>query len=321
MIYDIIGDIHGHASDLIGLLEKLGYTHNGTSYTPPDGHRAIFIGDLIDRGEQEVKTLDIVFAMLDTGVADIVMGNHEYNALAYATPNATKNKLDSAKEYLRSHNHTHNHQHEAFLTEIPFGSPEHKHWLQRFYEIPLWLETEHACFVHACWDTDAMATLKPLLTDDNRLTPDALQATGQKNSPEYDALERVLKGVEMPLPNGLSFTDKDGTVRHNMRVRWWEDSVANGDANTVHRVHDIARASRLSLSQIPKDTTVTGVDFTLNTDKPVFIGHYWMQGEPVPLSKQVVCTDYSVAGKGYMTAYRFDTDNPSLDKANFVQYR
>ena len=38
---------------------------------------------------QEVESLEIVYAMLDTGVADAVMGNHEYNALAYATVDET----------------------------------------------------------------------------------------------------------------------------------------------------------------------------------------------------------------------------------------
>ena len=49
MIYDIIGDIHGHANKLAGLLDKLGYIHDGISHIAPHGHQAIFIGDFIDR--------------------------------------------------------------------------------------------------------------------------------------------------------------------------------------------------------------------------------------------------------------------------------
>ena len=152
MIIDIIGDIHGYADKLIGLLHQLGYKHNGQHFVPPTGHRALFIGDLIDRGSQQLATLEIVFAMLDADVADAVMGNHEYNALAYATRDP-----DNTSQYLRSHNDIHRRQHEAFLAEIPFGSEQHEYWLQRLYEIPLWIETDYACFVHACWDTDSMA--------------------------------------------------------------------------------------------------------------------------------------------------------------------
>ena len=317
MIYDVIGDIHGHADKLVGLLNKLGYTlktnpsNQQTYYAPPAGHRAMFIGDLIDRGTQELTTLQIVFAMLDANVADAVMGNHEYNALAYATldSHATDNS------YLRVHNQTHTRQHEAFLAEIPFGSKTHQYWLNRFYELPLWIETKHACFVHACWHVDKMAQLTPLLTEDHCLTPMGLQQTAQKGTQEYDALERILKGVEIPLPDGVSFTDKDGAVRKNMRVQWWQDNLQGKP------IVDIARAPAHDLAQIPTDIIASDIDFTLKTDKPVFIGHYWLTGQPAPLSTQVVCTDYSAAGNGFLTAYQFDTDNPlPLSSSNFVQY-
>ena len=323
MIYDVIGDIHGHADKLEGLLEKLGYTlrvHetlNINYYQPPEGNRAIFIGDLIDRGPQELQTLEIVYAMIDAGVADAVMGNHEYNALAYATLDKTAMQQANCNQnlYLRCHNDTHNHQHQAFLEEVPFGSEAHHYWLKRFAELPLWIETEHACFVHACWDVDNMAVLKPMLTEDNRITEEALQRTGQKHSLEYEALERVLKGVEIPLPEGISFTDKDGAVRHRMRVKWWQGSLQG------QRIVDIARAPYSDLAQIPQDIVVENLDFQLKTQKPVFIGHYWLTGDPQPLSPQVVCTDYSAAGTGHLTAYRFDSNKPlPLSTDNFVQY-
>jgi len=75
------------------------------------------------------------------------------------------------------------------------------------------------------------------------------------------------------------------------------------------------------LAQIPQDALVENLDFSLKTNKPVFIGHYWLNDTPAPLSDQVVCTDYSAAGTGYLTAYRFDTNNPyPLSPKNFVQY-
>lgn len=344
MIYDIIGDVHGQANKLIGLLGKLGYQQhfyeqndeqNGITtpyYQPPVGHHAVFIGDLIDRGKQEVTTLQIAFAMKDAGVADIVMGNHEYNALAYATKNQihhtnnannannafNANNIDNHNgRYLRSHSDVHRRQHQAFLAEVPFGSDAHAYWLSRFYELPLWLETPHACFVHACWDTDSMAVLAPLLTNDNRLTPHALQLTGQKNSIQYDALERVLKGVETPLPDGLYLLDKDGGKRHNVRVKWWLDELNN------RPIHQIAHAPNFALASIPIDAISPPIEFGLKTDKPVFVGHYWLTGTPKPLSEQVVCVDYSAASKtGHLTCYQFDTDNPlPLSADNFVQYR
>ncbi|OLF37015.1 MULTISPECIES: metallophosphoesterase [unclassified Psychrobacter] len=312
MIIDVIGDIHGYADKLTGLLGQLGYVHNGQYFVPPDGHRALFIGDLIDRGPQQVATLEIAFAMLDADVADIVMGNHEYNAIAFATRDP-----NNPERYLRSHDEVHTRQHEAFLAEVPFDSELHHYWLQRFYEIPLWIETDYACFVHACWDVDSMALLKPLLTADNCLTPHALAVTSKEHTPPFDALERVLKGVETPLPDGIVIIDKEGTKRSRVRVRWWLDKLRS------RTLHEIARAPTSALAQIPVDALAENIDFAIKTHKPVFVGHYWLAGEPEPLSSQVVCTDYSAAiDSGYLTCYQLDTTQPlPLQSANFVQYR
>ncbi len=318
MIIDVIGDIHGYADKLIGLLEQLGYVHNGQYYVPPTGHRALFIGDLIDRGSQQLRTLEIVFAMLDADVADAVMGNHEYNALAFATLDKTLSNHDSnGAHYLRAHNDVHTNQHEAFLAELPFGSAEHQYWLKRLYEIPLWLETDYACFVHACWDVNSMAVLKPLLTKNNCLTLDALVKTAQTPSLYHDALERVLKGVETPLPDGLAMVDKDGVKRTRVRVRWWLEHL-NG-----RPLRQIARAPKSGLVQIPPEVIAKDIDFVLKTNKPVFVGHYWLTGTPEPLSPQVVCTDYSAASaSGYLTCYQLDNQQPlPLKTNNFVQYR
>ncbi|MGO2278669.1 metallophosphoesterase [Psychrobacter sp. AOP7-D1-21] len=311
MIIDIIGDIHGYADKLVGLLRQLGYEHNGQHFVPPTGHRALFIGDLIDRGSQQLTTLEIVFAMLDADVADAVMGNHEYNALAYATRDP-----DNTSQYLRSHNDIHKRQHEAFLAEIPFGSEQHGYWLQRLYEIPLWIESDYACFVHACWDTDSMAILKPLLTDNNCLPPAGLIETAKENTVAFDALERVLKGVETGLPDGIVMVDKEGTERTRVRVRWWLDGL------NTRTLREVSRAPSSALAQIPSDALAENIDFALKTHKPVFVGHYWLTGTPEPLSPQVACTDYSAAAdSGYLTCYQLDTEQPLPLTANhFVQY-
>lgn len=312
MIIDVIGDVHGYADKLIGLLTQLGYVHNGQYFEPPNNHRALFIGDLIDRGPQQLATLELVFAMLDADVADAVMGNHEYNALAFATIDPNE-----PEQYLRQHNAIHTAQHQAFLAEIAFGSDLHRYWLVRLYELPLWIETDHACFVHACWDVDSMAVLQPLLSADHCLTERALIITSQKHSAPYEALERVLKGVETPLPAGLVITDKEGTERSRVRVRWWLDEL------NKRPIHQIARAPNSGLVQIPIDALAENIDFTLKTDKLVFVGHYWLTGEPEPLSAQVICTDYSAAvDSGYLTCYQLDTSKSlALSSSNFVQHR
>jgi len=79
--FDIIGDIHGCATELELLLCKLGYIvevkNKIYSITPPVGRRAIFVGDLVDRGPRTPDVLRIVKNMVEAGTAFCVAGNHE----------------------------------------------------------------------------------------------------------------------------------------------------------------------------------------------------------------------------------------------------
>lgn len=81
-IIDIIGDIHGHADKLEELLTKLGYSKTNGIYSHLD-RKVLFVGDYIDRGPKIRETLQIVRAMVDSGNAIALMGNHEYNALCF----------------------------------------------------------------------------------------------------------------------------------------------------------------------------------------------------------------------------------------------
>ncbi|MFJ9020244.1 polynucleotide kinase-phosphatase [Streptomyces sp. NPDC102259] len=71
--FDIIGDIHGCALELEGLLGKLGYVDG----VHPEGRQAVFVGDLVDRGPDSPGVLRRVMAMVKSGDALCVPGNHE----------------------------------------------------------------------------------------------------------------------------------------------------------------------------------------------------------------------------------------------------
>lgn len=86
---DIIGDIHGHANELRQLLESLGYALHGRGYRHAD-RKAVFVGDFLDRGPAIGEVIAIARAMVDAGHALAVMGNHEYNAIAFHTPRPGK---------------------------------------------------------------------------------------------------------------------------------------------------------------------------------------------------------------------------------------
>ncbi len=82
--FDIIGDVHGCYRELQELLDKLGYQvpDDPNQATPstvraPDGRRAIFVGDLVDRGADSMASLKIVMAFVEAGEALCVLGNHD----------------------------------------------------------------------------------------------------------------------------------------------------------------------------------------------------------------------------------------------------
>ncbi len=77
--FDIIGDIHGCHAELGELLRELGYQLNadGVTATPPDGRRAMFVGDYGDRGPDTPSVLKLVMSMADAGTAICLPGNHD----------------------------------------------------------------------------------------------------------------------------------------------------------------------------------------------------------------------------------------------------
>ncbi len=84
--FDIIGDVHGCFDELHALLDRLGYKVRETpdassphafEVVPPAGRRAIFLGDLVDRGPDTPRVLGLVMSMVQRGVALAVTGNHD----------------------------------------------------------------------------------------------------------------------------------------------------------------------------------------------------------------------------------------------------
>jgi protein phosphatase len=79
--FDIIGDVHGCYDELSALLAQIGYKlesgPNGSKVAPPDGRKAVFVGDLVDRGPKIPDVLRLVMGMVAEGTALCVPGNHD----------------------------------------------------------------------------------------------------------------------------------------------------------------------------------------------------------------------------------------------------
>lgn len=294
-MYDIIGDIHGHAEPLIALLKKLGYSNSEGVYQHPS-RKVIFLGDFIDRGPKQRQVLDIVMSMVQQSKALAVMGNHEFNAIAYHTEHPR-----GSGQWLRPRTNKNSYQHLAFLNEYLGNSNADSltEVLHFFQSLPLWLDLPDLRVIHACWSPRHINYIAPSLGQNNTLTDEMIVRSNTTDSIELNAIETLLKGVEIELPEDAYFYDKDGTQRSEVRVEWWRNEHTTlGDACIPKDCVDQKTGERpLLLEEIPGYA---------DTEKPVFFGHYWMQGVPGVLTHNTCCLDYSIAKEGKLVAYRWD---------------
>lgn len=295
--YDLIGDIHGHYDKASALLERLGYEPDGTTWRHLGGRKVIFLGDYIDRGPKIRETLHLVRGMVEAGDALALMGNHEFNAVIYATP-------DGKGGHLRPHHESNVAQHAVTLATFAGREEEWAGWLAWFRTLPMYLDLGGLRAVHAAWDARHLEMLKgaPLMDDA------FLHLAGTYRTPEFKAVEVLLKGPELALPEGLLFTDKEGIPRKKVRVRWWgiKEGVTLGE---VVMPEPMEVTIPLEAHQIR-----TMASYPLD-EPPVFFGHYWMnpEGPQVPLAPNIVCLDYSAAfGKNPLHAYRWDGERVPL---------
>jgi hypothetical protein len=299
-MYDLIGDIHGYATPLKSLLSQMGYAYKEGFWQHPN-RKAIFVGDFIDRGPEIREVLHIVKKMVDNGHALAVMGNHEYNAIAYAHKTSETN-------YLRSHNSVHTKQHQLTIDQFANYSAEWDEWIEWFYSLPLFLDLGELRIVHACWNHKHIKWLKE--NYDGKLSTELLIKAHEKGSYANTVIEETLKGKEINIPEHCAWSDNDGHLRITNRVKWWV-----GNEHATHEAFLFNCPDILKDQPLPKNLKL---EYYPEKDPPVFFGHYWLEDKwPVIQSGNVVCLDYSIAKGGNLVAYRWSGEQ-TLHPQNFV---
>jgi hypothetical protein len=175
----------------------------------------------------------------------------------------------------------------------------------------LWLDLGAVRIVHACWHQASMDLLRPLLGPQQTLTDEVLERGSRRGDEIFDAIEVVCKGPEIRLPDGISFADKEGKVRHEVRVRWWQQNLS-----TYRNAAMVSRGEEAMIPDMPLPAQWRGYRYE---GPPVFFGHYWFSGTPAVWSGQFACLDYSAARDGPLVAYRWDGESTlSSDKLAWV---
>ncbi|MFT5781700.1 MAG: diadenosine tetraphosphatase ApaH/serine/threonine PP2A family protein phosphatase [Pseudomonas sp.] len=304
--YDLIGDVHGCAHSLERLLDALGYRLHAGMWRHPC-RMALFLGDIIDRGPRIREALHLVHSMVDAGQAACLMGNHEFNALGWETPV----QGSGGQRYVREHTALHARQLQQTHEQFAAYGDEWREFTEWFQQLPLFIDAQRFRLVHACWDAPMIAQLK-LEYPQGCIDQTFMQAAAEPGSFAHQVFNRLLRGTDMRLPDGLTLTGDDGYTRAHFRTKFWADApqtygdvVFQPDALPEHVAQTLLSAEQKSrLLQYPLDQPL------------LFVGHYWRRGVPAPIQSNLACLDYSAVLRGKLVAYRLDQER-QLDAGKF----
>ena len=147
-----------------------------------------------------------------------------------------------------------------------------------------------------------------------RLSDKGYEYAGRdSHSIEYHAIETLLKGPEVPLPDGVTFQDKDGVERDSIRVMWWLGPGLSCREMSL-MCTDCAEA-------LPENALVEPDAWqAIDVDCPTFFGHYWRgpAEEVKSFGPKVACLDFSAVKGGPLVAYRWNRGDSQISDDNFV---
>ena len=284
---DFIGDVHGQLEVLEKLGEHLGYDiENGWNH--PEDRLLVFLGDLIDRGEDSLGVAELVMSLVLNEKAQCLMGNHEYNLVSYAMGLEKRKKSNEA-------------------TVVDFEN-RRRRWdpvIHFFRGLPLALEFPELRCIHAVWHLECFhrvvevlgtqrsvggsLALKSPFSDDGLvvgLPADAFPPAEDKPH------EILIKGFEERAKK--AFPDNDGKERKLIRVTWWDESrrdVASGKLNVIGHYWNLPPIAKMHEEFVPPHPsghpTLRSWQRKLAPDIPE-AGFF-----DVPENVESVCVDYN----------------------------
>ena len=301
-MYDIIGDVHGHADQLRSLLKNMGYKHNGDFYSHP-GRKAVFVGDFINRGPKIRETIILIRKMVENGSAYAILGNHEMYAVLYYL-------RDTEGKYYKKRIPKYQLQINQTLDEFVPYKEELKSHLKWLRTLPMFLDFGDIRVIHACWDDKNIKLIKEAITEP-KLSKTILREIALNGTHFSASFWESCKGVDFQLPKDLLVFDDEGRPHRSFRMKWW-------DSPEGMTFKDISLESRFELPgyTIPKELVAARDPYPKNAPI-VFFGHYCLKQCCGIMTENICCVDSCVTRTGKLLAYRWAGEE-KLNKNNFI---
>jgi hypothetical protein len=286
-MYDIIGDVHGHAQLLKKLLLTLGYKKTESGYAHPE-RKAIFVGDFVNRGPQIKKTIRVIRSMVESGNALAILGNHELYLIIDHLRSRKPLSLRKDISVIKTVNE---------FSEEPEEWNDHIKWLR---SLPLFLELDGLRIVHACWSDEAVEFIKQTLPP-GKIKKDVFRKLRKEpDSPLSKNIWLLTKGILFNMPGDLKIISNKGISPRNFRIKWWEVPLDK----TFGQLSFEAKY-QLPEYTIPPQIMPKSLPYGEN-NPPLFFGHYCRKDGPHIISHNLCCIDACIAGSKTLLAYRWD---------------
>lgn len=304
-MYDIVGDIHGHAELLKKMLTGWGYIKSPGGYYHPE-RKVVFTGDFINRGPEIRKTVKLIRNMVENGNALAIAGNHEINAIQHSL----KAKIGDKKltDLVRRNDMAHFKTLDEF-SKFPDEWKSHLKWMRT---LPFFIETENIRIVHACWADEAVEVIRQIIPPGKIKKRIYREIQNEPGSVLSKNINILTKGVDFVFPHDLKVMNNKGTYPRSFRLRWWEDP-------RDRTFEEMSFESKFELPAISIPKELTPSCFVYPDDAPLlFFGHYCRYDGPFVIKANLCCVDSCVAGSKVLTGYRWEGET-SLDEGNLVQ--
>ena len=244
---DIIGDVHGEIDALRNLLGRLGVDADRGRADRP----LVFVGDLVDRGPDSVAVVELVEHLVKSGIAQCVLGNHEYNLIRSKAKQGNgwfipHEELEPGRQVDGWHTGA---GHATFPSRQATPS-ERARILKFLTSLPVALESKQMRVIHAAWDAGAIDTARSSrsLEDFFQIRKKSLKSYDLTGAPSHEDMANphqiiayheglaqlqlaaqneepakvLTSGLERPIGPGRSPKYLGGKWRILERSRWWD---------------------------------------------------------------------------------------------------